>query len=452
MVDFILGVFGVLLVLEAQWASSRSASIAFIVRSDLSTPSVQMLKSLVSTPSYARMYWTRSLLSADHDQRIDPANDENEMVTIACPDHPDGTALIFQVYKSILMRAPTFKRFFRSEHYLPGCEMHFTFMLDPGACVKIAMFYLTKGADIFSKQCLDISVDAYTDKLDRLQVLVRLYLLATSLELPVLANMAYEGLLDRERPMPAGYTISLASLIFSPKIGFDRRMRLWCMKHLAYYVQHLKNMPHWTHLLPSLDQDFRTHWDDLTSATNPRFSWPVDETKLPKELLVEEEPDSDEEIIRQLVRDTSMPGFNMHRPFSDTAAHRKHNSDEEWERRKSDLIGHYGGGGNEETATITTTTRPMTLHRSQSLRKAFSMLRFSPSKHRERCKAKNHQDQDHGDPSGSGMTWADRYTGQTSPEVAKAVAVLGMNELGGQIIAHAKPRRVSRILFKMNHL
>ena len=383
------------------------------------------------------------MLSADLAYRIDPANDENEKVTIACPDHPDGTALVFQVHKSILMRAPTFKRFFRSEHYLPGCEMHFTFMLDPGACVKIAMFYLTKGADIFNKQCLDISVDAYTDKLDRLQVLVRLYLLATSLELPILANMAYEGLLDRERPMPAGYTISLASLIFSPKIGFDRRMRLWCMKHLAYYVQHLKNMPHWTHLLPSLDRDFRTHWDDLTSATNPRFSWPVDETKLPKE-VEEEEPDSDEEIIRQLVRDTSMPGFNMHRPFSDTTAHRKNNSDEEWERRKSDLIGHYGGGGGGENNEPEPFTPP---HRTQSIRKAFSHLHlFSPGKSRAKGKGKD----GHGEESA--MAWADRYTGQTSPEVAKAVAVLGMNEIGGRIIAHAKPRRVSRILFKMAHL
>ena len=335
------------------------------------------------------------------------------------------------------MRAPTFKRFFRSEHYLPGCEMHFTFMLDPGACVKIAMFYLAKGADIFNKQCLDISVDAYPDKIDRLQVLVRLYLLATSLELPVLANMAYEGLLDRERPMPAGYTISLASLIFSPKIGFDRRMRLWCMKHLAYYVQHLKNMPHWVHLLPSLDRDFRTHWADLTNATNPRFSWPVDETKLPKEA---EEPDSDEEIIRQLVRDTSMPGFNMHRTFSDTSAHRKKNSDEEWERRKSELIGHYGGE-NEEAAAV---AGPVTPYRRQSIRKTFSQLLFSPTKNREMAKGKDHES--------SGMTWADTYTGQTSPEVAKAVAVLGMNEIGGRIIAHAKPRRVSRILFKMAHL
>lgn len=415
--------------------------MAIIVRSDLSTPDVQMFKSLSLLHSMSACIRRGISLSADHTHRIDPANDENEMITIACPDHPDGTALVFQVYKSILMRAPTFKRFFRSEHYLPGCEMHFTFMLDPGACVKIAMFYLTKGADIFDKRCLDISVDAYTDKLDRLQVLVRLYLLATSLELPVLANMAFEGLLDRERPMPAGYTISLASLIFSPKIGFDRRMRLWCMKHLAYYVQHLKNMPHWTTLLPSLDQDFRTHWDDLTSATNPRFSWPVDETKLPKEVEVEE-PDSDEEIIQQLVRDTSMPGFDMHRPYSETTAHQKRNSDEEWERRKSELIGHYGG------ETEAAAPEPVTpLPRSQSLRKAFSQLLFSPTKTRDGGKGKEREGE-----SGGGMTWADRYTGQTSPEVAKAVAVLGMNEIGGRIIAHAKPRRVSRILFKMAHL
>lgn len=339
------------------------------------------------------------------------------------------------------MRSPTFKRFFRSEHYLPGCDMHMTLMVDPGACVKIAMFYLTKGADVFDKRCLNISVDAYPDQLDRLQVLIRLYLLATSLELPILANMAYEGLRDREKPMPAGYTISLASLIFSPKIGFDRRMRLWCMRHLAYYVQHLKNMPQWTVVLPSLDQDFRQHWDDLTSATNPRFSWPVDEDKLPKEA---EEPDSDEEMIQQLVRDTSMPGFNMHHPFKDVSAERNHNSDEDWDKRKSEIIGQYfrqSTGGFEEDEK----PGPLTPYRSRS-KKAISRLLPSPYINKDKGKGK---EQELGNAK---MDWADRYTGATSPEVAKAVAVLGMNELGGRIIAHTKPRRVSRILFRMSHL
>lgn len=339
------------------------------------------------------------------------------------------------------MRSPTFKKFFRSEHYLPGCDMHITLMLDPGACVKIAMFYLTKGADVFNKRCLDTSVDAYPDQLDRLQVLVRLYLLATSLELPVLSDMAYEGLVEREKPMCAGYTISLASLIFSPKIGFDRRMRLWGMKHLAYYVQHLKNMPQWTRLLPSLDQDFRQHWSDLTSATNPRFSWPVDEDKLPRE---QQEPDSDEEVIRQLVRDSSIPGFNMHHPFNDVVAHRHQNSDEDWEKRKSDIIGHYGGGKEEEEKPQPLTSGPLTPYRAHSSRKALSQLIFSPYKSKGKGK-----EQELGSPS---LTWADRFAGQTSPEVAKAVAVLGMNEMGGRVIAHAKPRRVSRILFKMSHL
>ena len=143
------------------------------------------------------------------------------------------------------MRSPTLAKFFKSEHYLPGCEMHLMFMLDPAPCVKIAMFYLGKGADIFSQNCIDTAIDEFPSRIDRFQVLIRLYLLASNLGLQVLANMAYQGLLEREKPMPVGYTITLASLIFTPKVGFDERMRKWCMAHLGYYVQHLKNIREW---------------------------------------------------------------------------------------------------------------------------------------------------------------------------------------------------------------
>ena len=317
--------------------------------------------------------------------------------------------------------------------------MCMTLLLDPGACVRIAMYYLTKGADVFDKGCLAIAVDAYSDKLDRLHLLIRLYLLATSLALPVLAGMAFEELVKREAPMSTGEAINLASLIFSPKIGFDRRMRLWCMKHLAYYVQHLKTMPQWITLLPSLDQDFRKHWDDLTVATNPRFSWPVDEDKLGKAL---EEPDSDEEIVRQLVRDTSMPGFNLPRSFAEaTAAAGNQNSDEDWEHRKSKIIGYYGGENEEDEKK----QGPITPPRRASARKALSQLKFSPHKNKEKGKGKEL------DIGSSSMAWADEYAEQASPEVAKAVAILGMNEMGGRIIAHTRPRRVSRMKDKLAH-
>ena len=129
---------------------------------------------------------------------------------ITCPDQPDGTPLEFTVPKSILMRSPTLKKFFKSEHYLPGCDMHLIFTLDPGACVKIALLYLEKGVDVFNQECINVGANAYSNPIDQFHILIRLYLLATSLRLPRLADMTYQGLLDRDKPMQAAYMTTLA--------------------------------------------------------------------------------------------------------------------------------------------------------------------------------------------------------------------------------------------------
>lgn len=364
--------------------------------------------------------------------RVNPFNDEHEKIKITCPDNPDGTPMVFMVHKSILKRSPTLKRFFKSRHYLPGCEMHLALMLDPAACVKIALLYLTKGPDIFNQQCIDIGVDAYPEQIDRFQVLIRLYLLATNLKLPHLADMAYQGLLDRELPMLVGYTIVLASLVFREDVKYDTRIRSWCMRHLTKYVQHLKTIPQWLTLLPTLEEEFRERWDKQTKATNPRFSWPVDESKLPPDTP---EPDSDEEIIQEVVKESKMPGFNMHHRFKDPVTHKHQNSDADWENRKSEIIGAYVEGGEDEY-------RPRLLapHRSRSKR-AISWLHFSPHKNKGTIKRTELD-----------MTWANEFAGATSPELVKAVHMLGMNDLGGTIISHSKPGRATRVLFKLHHV
>ena len=310
--------------------------------------------------------------------------------------------------------------------------MHLTLMLDPAVCVKIALIYLTKGPDIFNQQCIDKAVDAYREQIDRLQILIRLYLLATNLKLPHLADMAYQGLLDRELPMIVRYTIILASLVFKVGVGYDARMRDWCMRHLRKYVQDLKPIPAWIWLLPTLDKAFQEQWGELTKATNPRFSWPVDESKLPPETP---EPDSDEDIIQEVVKESKMPGFNMHHPFKDPVNHKHQNSDADWDNRKSEIIGAYIGGEEEEYKP-----RLLTPHRSRS-RRAISWLHLSPHKNKGGIKHTELH-----------MSWADEFAGATSPELAKAVHMLGMNDLGGTILSHSKPGRATRVLFKLHHV
>ena len=349
---------------------------------------------------------------------------------MTCPDLPDGTPHTFSILTSVLSRSPTFKRFFNSEHYLPGCDMQLKLTLDPAACVKIAMWYLWSGADVFDQRCIDSEIDAYINRVDRLHVLGRLYLLATNLGLPVLANMAFEGLLQRERPMPAGYVLSLASLVFSPQIGFDERMRKWCMKHVETRVQGLIIMAEWWELLPTLDKEFRDEWDFMVKLANHRYAW----SSLGHEARAPSESDTDEELIKELVRETSRPGFNMHHPFKDVAKHRSLNSDVDWEKRKSEIIGQYDGGQEEHTRL-----EPFKPQRTRS-RKAVGWLQLSPHTDKGGDKA---QEQD--------MSWADEYVECTSPEVAKAVVVLGMNDVGGKVTALSRPSSVSRILFKISH-
>ena len=410
--------------------------------------------------------------------QLDPANNENEEITITCPHLPDGTPQIFRVPKSILMRSPTLKKFFRSEHYLPGCEMQLTFMLDPGACVRLALLYLEKGVDVFNQQCIDLGANAYSNPIDQLHVLIRLYLLATSLRLPRLADMTYQGLLNRDKSMQAAYMTTLASLVFAEKLGHDHRMKTWCTKHIYDFAQHLKDLPEWHTLLPSLDKDFQERWNRLMIVTNS--SSPVRGNKLLQGVENEEEiiravkeserdsderisqradqeskEDSDEEefirnvvegskrdineeIIQKVVKESKRPGFNMHHRFKDPVSHQHKNSDADWDNRKSSLIGAYIGEGEKEEHK----PRSATPQRSFSRRAKFG-LRLSPLTIKD---ASRDQQIEHD------MTWANGYTGPVSPDVAKAVHILGMNDISGNIVNHSKRNRVDRVICKLAHI
>lgn len=373
------------------------------------------------------------------------------------------------------MRAPTLKKFFRSEHYLPGCEMHLTLTLDPGACVKIALIYLEKGVDVFDQHCIDLGANAYSNPIDQFHILIRLYLLATSLRLPHLADMTYQGLLVCDKPMQAAYMTTLASLVFKEKLGHDDRIRSWCTKHLCDYAQHLKDLPEWRTLFPSLDRDFQERWDIFMAGTNS--SSPVRGNKLPQRLDNEEEiqgavkaserdtgeevnqeaaqwprevsgeeewirnvvegskRDIDEEIIQKVLKESKRPGFDMHHRFRDPVSHQHNNSDADWENRKSSLIGVYV----EEEIKEEQKPKTATPQRSNSRRAKFG-LRLSPLS----IKGKKRGQQIKHD-----VTWTDDYTGPVSPDIAKAVHILGMNVVSGNLVNPSKRNRVDRVICKM---
>ena len=410
--------------------------------------------------------------------QLDPANNESEEITITCPHLPDGTPQIFRVPKSILMRSPTLKNFFRSEHYLPGCEMQLTFMLDPGACIRIALLYLEKGVDVFNQQCIDLGADAYSNPIDQFHILIRLYLLATSMRLPRLADMTYQGLLDRDNPMQAAFLTTLAGLVFAKQLGQDDRISTWCTKHLCDFAQHLKALPEWQTLLPSLDKVFQERWDRFMTVTESSSPVPgnnlfqgsdngeeiiqgavkksegdndegisqraaqelredSDGEEFIRSVVKGSMRDIDEEIIQVVVKESKRPDFNMYHSFKDPVGHQHKNSDADWDNRKSSLIGAYIGEENKEEQT----PRFATPQRSFSRRAKFG-LRLSPITSKEKVRD---QQVEHD------MAWADEYTGSTSPDVAKAVRILGMNDVSGNIISRSKRNRVDRVIFKLTH-
>ena len=298
------------------------------------------------------------------------------------------------------------------------------------------------------------------------------------MRLPRLADMTYQGLLDRDNPMQAAYLTTLAGLVFTKNLGQDDRIRTWCTKHLCDFAQHLKALPEWQTLLPSLDKSFQERWDRFMTATN--LSSPVRGNKLPQGFEIEEESiqravkhserdsgemmsqravqdssedsdeeesirnvvegsnrDIDEEIIQMVVKESKRPGFNMHHSFKDPVSHQHKNSDADWDNPESSLIGAYIGEEiKEEQKPISATPQ-----RSSSRRARFG-LRLSPITIKEKARD---QQVEHD------MAWADEYTGSTSPDMAKAMHILGMNDVSGNIINRSKRNRVDRVICKLAH-
>ena len=259
------------------------------------------------------------------------------------------------------------------------------------------------------------------------------------------------------------------SLVFAEKLGNDNRIRTWCIKHLRGFAQHLEDLPEWHNLLPLLDKDFQERWDKFVTVTYS--SLPTRDNKLPQDFgndeetipraVKESEKDNDENmvsgeeewirnvvegskrdiddvIIQKVVKESKRPGFNMHHRFKDPVSHQHKNSDTDWENRKSSLIGAYIEPENKEEYKPT----PTTPQRSYSRRAKFGM-RPSPLTIKDKSKG---QQIEHD------TTWADEYTESTSPDMAKAVHILGMNDISSNIVNHSRRNRVDRVICKLAHI
>ncbi len=188
------------------------------------------------------------------------------MIDIMCPDSPDGYGRHFSVRRSSLCRSPALAKFFKSHHYLEGCNMQLTFMSDPAACFQIAQYYLDEGPDIYTKTRLRVYVTMNYRIVDRFIILLRLHLLAKKLALPGLMAMAYDSIIEGERLTTPSSCITIASVVFWKNAGFDKLLKCWCMKHVGHHFVALKDTKEWDDALKVLEPELSVQWTKMLEA------------------------------------------------------------------------------------------------------------------------------------------------------------------------------------------
>ncbi|KAL9610639.1 MAG: hypothetical protein Q9167_004681 [Letrouitia subvulpina] len=187
----------------------------------------------------------------------------DDIISVSCPDTANGPRW-FHVKRSILQRSPTLANFFKSDHYVPGCNMVIEFLVDPAVCFEIVEKYLEQGVDVFKPVSLLVSLTMRYKIVDRCLVLSRLHLLAGKLTLPGLAKMAFEVLVSVEKLVDASVTLTISSLIFGKKWCFDDQLKDWCFKHVSTHLLELKQMPEWRECLRKTDHELSKRWGVLT--------------------------------------------------------------------------------------------------------------------------------------------------------------------------------------------
>ena len=326
--------------------------------------------------------------------------------------------------------------------------MQLTFIADPAVCFQIVLHYLEEGPDRFGQTRLSGFVRTHFKLRDRFVLLVRLYLLASKMELPVLFHMSFAVMQEFERDMTAGYCITVASLIFARNAGFDKRMKEWCMKHIRNYLFDLSQIREWAQLVPDLDPGLQHQWAKL-----------VEQNKRIIEAIHEERLGTKKDNAHDEMSLSSHGDHDHHRTFAVAEQHTQDlkveevlrevtnegtDSEQEWEDVER-LLQEPERSSKGKTARFSVD--------SAHSDKAISVLGLPPSKKKIDAAVEYHNqhlDQQPGkenrDPSD-----LDIFGPVSSPEVAKARAVMGMNLLKEKVPTQKKKRRLSQRLSDMLH-
>lgn len=403
----------------------------------------------MSEPGITQAQYEHMILSGGKNPALD------ETITVKCPDAPDGTGLIFEVKKSTLIRSPAFARFCESEDYRPGCHMQLTFINDPAVCFQVVVHYLEEGPDRFGQIRLSVFVHTHFKIRDRFILLVRLYHLALKMELPVLSDMSFAVIREIERDMSAGYCITMASLIFARNARFDKRMKEWCTKHIRNYVFHLSQIKEWIQVVPDLDQHLQQQWAKLVEQNKRLIS------AIHEEMLGTRKDDADDEKSMSSHSDYRRTSAQVEQHIQDLkveeviqeAMKQDPDSDPEWEDVRKLLqeaefqepeLQEPERPPKVETAKVSVDSarsgKAITVHGLPLSKKKIDAVVEYHNQQSDKQAAMEKQDTSH----------LEVFGPVSSPEVAKARAVMGMNTLNEQVPTKKK-RRLSQRMHDMLH-
>ncbi len=343
---------------------------------------------------------------------------DDDTIRVMCPDLPDGTGRSFRVKRSSLSRSPTLAEFFKSSHYLDGCNMQLTFMSDPAVCFQIVQTYLDEGPDMYTKTRLRVYVTMNYRIADRFVVLVRLHSLAKKLALPSLMDMTYEAIVEGERLVTPSFCITIASVVFSKNAGFDKLLKDWCLKHIGYHFLALKNIREWCDALKVLEYELKEQWSKLLEANTA--------------VLAAIEEQASEKAVERIISGMSTESQGN----AISAIEREETTVEEFIKRVKEEEGRRSDDDWEELEFISEEDQTLT---DTKAREMLGMTTPTKSKRPEKKET----------PKEFPIT---RSISVGSPETAKARAVMGLDGSIGRVSGrkHIKPNRTSKLLKLLN--
>ncbi|KAI4244568.1 MAG: hypothetical protein LQ352_006772 [Teloschistes flavicans] len=269
------------------------------------SPFFFMSESGMTQQEFQRNYLAKRACACNSENEI-----QDDVIVVKCPDREDGTGRHFLFNRSVLKRSPIFAQFFESPHYLHGCNMLLTFMVDPAVCIDIMYRYLEDGGDIYEQPVLRVQLTMRYKLVDRLIILVRLYALAQKMRLPILTAMTFGILNDPNMHINAPDCVTIASLVFAPTAGFDATIRNWCFEHVKECYAELKPSFLWHETMWKTETELPRRWSQfmeemdarLHASTSPPLDYTPPTTNSSKEQVYQALID---EVMKQQEEDSS---------------------------------------------------------------------------------------------------------------------------------------------------